>query len=227
MAFQLPSRVLEVTFSTGTGPLTLGGAIDTAHRTFAGPLANGDTTHYFIEGGGHYEIGYGTYSGGVLTRTQVIRSSNSNNAVNWPSGRKLIGVAPIGWTDLDGNNIALLRSLLGMPMAAYTPFVTASSGTFGAAAGYGYYAQLGNMVFVINTVVITTAGTATGAIYCGMPFAVDMSGGWSGQEIAATAVLCGGVIPAFTAQANIARYDGNTIIANGRTVAGGGFFRRT
>jgi hypothetical protein len=114
MAFKLPSRVLETTISTGTGAMTLGGAIDDEHRAFADALSNSDTTFYFIEGGDDFEIGYGTYSGGVLTRTTVIKSSNSNNAVDWPSGKKLIGIAPLGPSDLDATNLGRLQEALGI-----------------------------------------------------------------------------------------------------------------
>lgn len=173
MAFKLPSRVLETTISTGTGALTLAGAVDSEHRAFADVLSNADTTFYFIEGGGDFEIGYGTYSGGVLTRTTVLKSSNSNAAVNWASGAKLIGIAPLGPSDLDATNLGRLQGALGISSFVQTLLDDANAGAFRVTAGA--FGTVAKQVF-------TGAGTYTptpGMLYC-IVEAVGGGGGGGG-----------------------------------------------
>lgn len=113
MAFELASRVKETTLTTGTGPLTLAGAVN-RFRTFASQLANADTCFYYVEGGSDYEFGYGTYNGGILTRTTVLGSSNGGAAVNWPAGTKTVGISDIGTGDLDATNLGRLQGALGI-----------------------------------------------------------------------------------------------------------------
>lgn len=91
MAFVDADRVRETTTTTGTGALTLAGAVPGA-RTFSSVMANADVCHYAIAGTNEWEVGLGTYatSGNTLTRTQVFSSSNSGNAVNLSAGTKQV-----------------------------------------------------------------------------------------------------------------------------------------
>lgn len=86
-------RVMETTTTTGTGTVTLGGAV-TGHRTFGSALSDGDTVYYSIESVdlSDWEVGLGAYasSGTTLSRDTVLASSNSNNAVNLSSGTKRV-----------------------------------------------------------------------------------------------------------------------------------------
>lgn len=80
----------ETSTTTGTGALTLLGAL-TGYRAFADVCSVGDTFLYGISQriGGEWELGVGTYSGvNTLTRTTVIRSSNSDAAVDFTAGTK-------------------------------------------------------------------------------------------------------------------------------------------
>lgn len=116
MAFIAASRVLETFATTGTGTVTLAGAV-AGYRTFASAMSNSDTCFYFMEGGSDWEIGYGTYSASTLARTTVLKSSNSNNAVNWAAGTKTVGIAPLGPSDLNAVNIGrLLTSMSALPI---------------------------------------------------------------------------------------------------------------
>jgi microcystin-dependent protein len=100
MAHILEDRVLESTTTTGTGALTLAGAI-TGFRAFSAVCAVNDTVPYFIEAvdslgqpTGDYEWGTATYSGAnTLTRTTVLGSSNAGAAVNFAAGSKNVGIA--------------------------------------------------------------------------------------------------------------------------------------
>lgn len=90
MAFVLADRVRETTATTGTGTVTLAGAI-TGFQSFAA-IGNGNTTYYTIAGQGtnEWEVGIGTYtsSGTTLSRDTVLASSNSGSLVSFSAGTK-------------------------------------------------------------------------------------------------------------------------------------------
>ena len=96
MALVLKDRVKETTTTTGTGAISLGGAV-TNFQAFSAVLSNGDTTYYAIVDTDNtaFEVGLGTYasSGNTLTRTTVLESSNSGSAVNFGAGSKNIFIA--------------------------------------------------------------------------------------------------------------------------------------
>jgi hypothetical protein len=83
-------RVKETTSTTGTGALTLDGA-PTGYHSLASEMSVGDTGEFCATGGnsGEWEVFIGTLTAtNVLTRTTVIRSSNSNALVNFSAGSK-------------------------------------------------------------------------------------------------------------------------------------------
>lgn len=78
-------RVAENTLTTGTGSLTLGGAIDGSYSTFASRYSVGDRVYYAIwnttDG---WEVGAGTLSASTtLTRDTVFNSSNADALVSF------------------------------------------------------------------------------------------------------------------------------------------------
>ena len=89
MALVVKDRVKETATTTGTGAVTLGGAV-TGFESFSSALANSDTTYYAIShrNADEWEVGLGTYNTGVLTRTTILESSNSDSAVSFSSGTK-------------------------------------------------------------------------------------------------------------------------------------------
>jgi cytoskeletal protein CcmA (bactofilin family) len=91
MALTIADRVRETTTTTGTGTITLNGAVGN-FETFTSNLSDGDTTYYAIVDANNsdFEVGLGTFasSGTTLARTTVIASSNSNSAVSLSSGSK-------------------------------------------------------------------------------------------------------------------------------------------
>lgn len=98
MAFAIFDRVKETSTSTGTGNLTLAGALSGKHRAFSAVYANNDTFPYEIEhqSADEWESGHGTFVSATpaIARTKVNESSNSNNAVNFSAGTKHIWVGP-------------------------------------------------------------------------------------------------------------------------------------
>lgn len=103
MALKWHDRILETSTTTGTGALTLAGAV-TGFKTFASRLSTNDTCYYSIEGvdaggtpTGEWETGLGTYSGvNTLTRTTVSESSNGDVAVNFSAGTKRVMLTALG-----------------------------------------------------------------------------------------------------------------------------------
>ena len=93
MALVLNDRVKETTTTTGTGTLTLGGAV-TGFETFATGVGNSNTTYYAVTlpGTAEFEVGLGTLSSdsSTIARTTIISSSNSDSAVNFSAGTKTI-----------------------------------------------------------------------------------------------------------------------------------------
>ena len=92
MALIIKDRVKEITTTTGTGAVSLGGSSAT-FDAFQSVMSNGDTTFYAIvhtaSGTDEWEVGLGTWNtGNTLTRTTVYAGSNGASAVNFSSGNK-------------------------------------------------------------------------------------------------------------------------------------------
>jgi hypothetical protein len=91
MALAINNRVRETTATTGTGAVTLAGAVD-GFQTFAAGIGNSNTTYYAISlnTANEWEVGLGTLNGdsSTLTRTTPLQSSNSDNAVDFAAGAK-------------------------------------------------------------------------------------------------------------------------------------------
>lgn len=127
MVHVIADRVKETTTTTGTGAVTLAGA-STGFRTFGSVMANADTCYYAIVGGAEWEFGVGTWNtGGTLTRTTVISSSNANSVVTLSAGTKevfLTAGASSFPTILPDNSFQI-------PQATTVPPVTPATGKLG------------------------------------------------------------------------------------------------
>jgi hypothetical protein len=80
MAYEIQDRVKETSTTTGTGTLTLAGAVF-GFRTFSSVMVTGDVTTYCIVdlSTGAWEIGNGTLaSSTTLTRDQLLASSTGS-----------------------------------------------------------------------------------------------------------------------------------------------------
>ena len=86
MALVLKDRVKETTTTSGTGSITLSGAVQ-GYQGFSS-IGEGNTTYYCIVGVTEWEVGIGTYSGGMLSRDTVLGSSANNTKVAFSSGTK-------------------------------------------------------------------------------------------------------------------------------------------
>ena len=92
MALVVKDRVQETSTTTGTGTITLAGAVS-GFQSFS-VIGNANTTYYAIVGGTEWEVGRGTYtsSGTTLSRDTVLESSNSGSLVNFSAGTKNVFV---------------------------------------------------------------------------------------------------------------------------------------
>lgn len=98
----LKARVAETTTTTGTGAITLAGAVDASHIAFSSVCSVNDTVDYVIYAcdattfvpSGDWEEGKGTYSGAdTLTRTTV-KSSSTGSAIDFAAGTKVVILSP-------------------------------------------------------------------------------------------------------------------------------------
>jgi hypothetical protein len=90
MALLVADRVQETTTTTGTGDITLAGAV-TGYQAFSSVLATSDSTYYTIadQSGSNWEVGLGTFtSPSTLARTTILSSSNSGSVVTFGAGTK-------------------------------------------------------------------------------------------------------------------------------------------
>ena len=90
MALVVNDRVKEESTTTGTGTLTLSGAV-AGFETFSSAIGNTNTTYYAIQNQDtptEFEVGLGTVGAGTLSRDTILSSSNSDAAVNFSAGTK-------------------------------------------------------------------------------------------------------------------------------------------
>jgi hypothetical protein len=168
MALVLKDRVQETTTTTGTGTLTLGGAV-TGYQSFSA-IGNANTTYYAIyaNGGSEWEVGIGTYtaSGTTLSRTTVLSSSNSGSLVSFSAGTKNVWcdypagkamfIDAAGAVRADGNSY-LDFATASPTLAAGRFWYDGSTGAWNAGMGGGNITQqIGEELFVY--------GKATAAI---------------------------------------------------------------
>ncbi len=136
MALILKDRVQETTTTTGTGTLTLGGAV-TGYQSFSA-IGNANTTYYAIyaPGGSEWEVGIGTYtaSGTTFSRDTVLSSSNSGSLVSFSAGTKNV------WCDYPAGRAGYVdtNSTLNAP-------VLATSGTTSTTPVLAYNASNTNL----------------------------------------------------------------------------------
>jgi hypothetical protein len=182
MAFVVKDRVKETTTTTGTGTITLAGAVS-GFQAFS-VIGNGNTTYYTIAGGSEWEVGVGTYtsSGTTLSRDFILESSNAGSAVNFSAGTKDVfvtypaerSVEAVGsGVRSDTGSVYINKTTMtqdtvidsGENGFAVGPLTVASGVSFTVTAGQTFYeiggtgatGAGGDQVFVENTQTVTTS----------------------------------------------------------------------
>jgi Chaperone of endosialidase len=110
MALVLYDRVQQTGTANTTVSFTLSGSV-TGFQSFA-VVGNGNTTYYSAtDASGNWEVGIGTYAtGGTLTRTTILSSSNSGSAVTFSGTVNVFVTYPSGKSvnlDASGNATSL------------------------------------------------------------------------------------------------------------------------
>lgn len=181
MALIIADRVKETTTTTGTGDLTLAGAMTGMIPFASAPgMAVGSTCFYTVQavdaGGaltGDWEVGLGTYSAAnTLTRTTVLSSSNAGAAVNFSAGTKQIFIS------MPAAQVAWARERLTAERTYYvrTDGSDSNSGLANTAGGAFLTVQkaidvCGTLDLSIYNVTIQVAdGTYTGAVTVSAPW---------------------------------------------------------
>ncbi len=91
--FGLADRVQETSTSTGSGTISLAGAV-TGYQSFISAIGAESPCCYVIAIGSDWETGVGIiHSGGFLSRESVLASSNSNAVVTLPAGTKNVFIS--------------------------------------------------------------------------------------------------------------------------------------
>jgi hypothetical protein len=113
MALTLGDRVRELTQTTGTGSITLGGAVS-GFVPFSSVLSNADTTFYAMIGSNQWEVGVGTYvsSSNTIQRTTVLASSTGGAVIDFTSGTKNVILTQPAERSVyvDGTNVVAANS---------------------------------------------------------------------------------------------------------------------
>jgi|TARA_B110000902_G_scaffold160670_1_gene183925 hypothetical protein len=167
MALVINDRVKEISTTTGTGTLTLGGA-QTGFETFSAGIGASNTTYYAIynQDTNEWEVGLGTLNAGATTlaRTTVITSSNSDNLVDFISGTKdvfcTLPASKAVYLDADGKAVGVEGGnieTLGDTFSNYNDINTNTTTTLVATKN----AFLAGIITISASAVWTIGGTGT------------------------------------------------------------------
>ena len=125
MALVINDRVKETSTSSGTGDITLAGAVQ-GFISFNTGIAAGNTTYYAIrnEGVDEFEVGLGTLTNATtFARTTIIDNSNGDtNPVNFTTGTTLnvfctLPASKAIYLDADGSPVGAAGAGFAVAMA--------------------------------------------------------------------------------------------------------------
>ena len=167
MALVVADRVQETTATTGTGTITLAGAVS-GFQSFS-VIGNANTTYYCVTSGTAWEVGIGTYTsaGTTLARTTILASSAAGAAITLAGTSNVFCVYPASkavYADASGK-------IAGYPFTAGTinsTTIGASSASTGAfttlsasstVSGTGFSTYLASPPAIGGTTASTVRGT--------------------------------------------------------------------
>ena len=221
------ARVAETATTTGTGAITLAGALG-GHQTFGtayGTGGNTDVGYGIVMDSGQWEVGLGTFLGGTnqLQRDTVIMGSAGASKVNFPVGSKTIYISRLPDQTIvarsrRATDVAVeLRAASGQTADLMQVYNAAGSEVLDITAA-GVLEGLMGALFGGNIRVGADAGNLMGAV-CGALFIYASAGnnvgfktdGPSGSNVAViipggTSTTAGGAITVLTREKGDARY---------------------
>ena len=157
MALVVKDRVQETTTTTGTGTITLAGAVS-GFQSFSA-IGNGNTTYYAIVGGTEWEVGLGTYTsvGTTLSRDTVLASSTGAK-VSFSAGTKNVFVTYPAAESVyqDANNNAYA------PQFANSNGLSLTNGTIGTSYTFptGYNSVEAGDITISSSVTVTVPSSS-------------------------------------------------------------------
>lgn len=191
---------------------------------------NGIADKFIIE---HNDDGTHTEDYATLTGTQELTNKTlTSPTVNTPT-LVLADSSPtadgsIGYDRTNeeiqiGDGANSLSARMGA-WAAWTPTISAGTGSFTNVTGAGRWAQLGKVVFFQLTVTVTTVGTGVGVLFS-LPVSAQASGKYlgGGRENASTGKQLQ-VYSTSTSQAKIWDYNNMDVSTNGYSLVVNGFY---
>ncbi len=217
MALIIGDRVKEVSYSTGAGPVTLGGA-ESGFRTMSSVVGANNETYYGISGRtyGNWEVGLGTLdaTGTILARTTVFTSSNANSIVNLVADTYDVYVTlPSERVPyVDGTNIVIPNGGIVPVVSGGTGQITLQSAinALSGAVTSGYYLRGNGTNVVMSAIQLSDVPTLNQSTTGNAATATNIVGGAAGSIpyqtaanatallAAGTGVLVGGTIPSYT-----------------------------
>lgn len=120
----------------------------------------------------------------IYRRQRVVQPSGDITVTNLQNNTT-IGIA--NWSD----------------WAAYTPTITAGTGSFTTVSAVGRWKQIGKLVFVQATITITTNGTAATSVKATLPATANSNAVLIARETAISGTGCFGQVDSATASVGI------------------------
>ena len=159
MALVVKERIKETTATSGTGTLTLSGAVN-GFRPFS-DIGNNNTTFYCIsdDNNNTFEVGLGTYNANTLTRDTVFQTSSGNTTkINFASGNKEVFVTYVAEKSVhkdangDIDTTGKIKFANVYSQTSDLPSASTYHGMFAHvhATGKGYFAHAGQWVELAN-----------------------------------------------------------------------------
>src|SRR6185295_15011155 len=195
MSLLLRARVEETSTTTGTGSLSLDGAVS-GFRTFVSAFGTGGKCYYTIIDGTAWEMGQGTITSGtpdVLSRDIILESSAGGSVLTLSAGIKTVYCAApaVGYFDPEDR---VLRSRLTF------------TGVQQTGSGVAYFVYVGKTSRPLTVAFVecymTTSGTGAQTAEVGL-FSTPLAPNKSGQTL--TKLIATGTVDSLTAAANMRR----------------------
>lgn len=182
----LANWVQETTATTGTGTITLGGAVS-GFAGFDDQFSDGDLVRYTIEDGTSRESGIGTFtlSGTTLARTTVIETLVSGVIDrSSPTAINLSGSAVVSISAISDLFVPKQKNLVDATLPYHHADNFTRLGEVSAKGGGAFTASAGRItarpIFFKAETIITTMGTLITGASAGGNFAMAIYGGNSG-----------------------------------------------
>jgi len=198
MPFIIADRVRESSTTTGTGNLTLAGAV-VGFQTFDAVLDTGDTTFYVAadQGGPNWEVGIGTFTApSTLARTTILSSSNGGSIVNFGAGTKDVFISlPASRTvqSVSGGSTGLTPSTDSVGAVTLGGTLAVGSGGTGATTAPNALTNLGAVAKIGDTMT-GVLGIVPGTVSApGLTFSGDTNTGIYSPGADTIAFVEGGV----------------------------------